>query len=78
MSMKYWALDYVNGQDNECELVYDDQLYATEEEAETARDATGRPDLFDVMWYTLADLDEIYHGNKVGHVIITDDLKVKG
>lgn len=60
MSMKYWALDYVNGQDGECELVYNDQLYATEEEAYAAREATGRPDLFDVTWYTPLDLDDIY------------------
>ena len=58
--MKYWALDYVNGELGECELVYNDQLYATEEEAEAAREATGRPDLFDITWYTPLDLDEVY------------------
>ena len=58
--MKYWALDYVNGQDGECELVYNDQLYATEEDAYAAREATGRPELFDITWYTPMDLDEIY------------------
>lgn len=60
MRMKYWALDYVNGELGECELVYNDQLYATEEEAEAAREATGRPDLFDITWYTPLDLDEVY------------------
>ena len=69
---KYWALDYVNGHDNECELVYNDQLYATEEEAEAVRELTTRPDLFDITWYTPLDLDEIY----CGHVTIFDDLKV--
>ena len=58
---KYWAIDYVNGADGECELVYDDQLYRTEEEAAQAARDTGRPDLFDVSWYTLADLDEMYN-----------------
>lgn len=58
--MKYWALDYVNGELGECELVYNDQLYATEEEAEAAREAIGRPDLFDITWYTPLDLDEVY------------------
>ena len=72
MSMKYWALDYVNGQDGECELVYNDQLYATEEEANAAREATGRPDLFDVTWYTPLDLDDIY----LHRVTILDNLIV--
>ena len=58
--MNYWALDYVNGELGECELVYNDQLYATEKEAEAAREATGRPDLFDITWYTPLDLDEVY------------------
>ena len=70
--MKYWALDYVNSQDNECELVYNDQLYATEEEAYAAREATGRPDLFDVTWYTQLDLDDIY----LHRVTILDNLIV--
>ena len=70
--MKYWALDYVNGQDGECELVYNDQLYATEEEAYAAREATGRPDLFDVTWYTPLDLDDIY----CHRVTILDNLIV--
>ena len=57
--MKYWALDYING--CECELVYNNQLYATEEEAEAAAIATGRPELFDVTWYTELDLeDDVY------------------
>ena len=72
MSMKYWALDYVNGELGECELVYGDQLYATEEEAEIARQSTGRPDLFDITWYTPLDLDDVY----CHHVTILDDLTV--
>lgn len=70
--MKYWALDYVNGADGECELVYCNQLYATREEAEVAREATGRPDLFDITWYTPLDLDEVY----THRVTISDNLMV--
>lgn len=70
--MKYWALDYVNGELGECELVYGDQLYTTEEEAEIARQSTGRPDLFDITWYTPLDLDDVY----CHHVTILDDLTV--
>lgn len=56
---KYYALDFIN--DCECELVYGDQLYATEAEAEAAREATERPELFDITWYTLNDLeDDVY------------------
>lgn len=59
--MKLWyALDYVNG--DECELVYNDQLYATETAAQAAREATDRPDLFDISWYGMADLQEIFNG----------------
>ena len=57
---KYYALDYVNGQVGECELVFGDQLYRTEDEAAAAREATGRSDLFDVSWYGIKDLEEIY------------------
>ena len=70
--MKYWALDYVNGADNECELVYNDQLYRTEEAAEAARASTQRPDLFDITWYTIKDLEEVF----AHPVEINDDLKV--
>lgn len=70
---KYYALDYVNKL--ECELVYNDQLYLTEEEAEAARSKMRRPDLFDVTWYTLQDLqDDVFDG---AQIMITDDLKVK-
>lgn len=70
--MKYWALDYVNGELGECELVYGDQLYATEEKAEIARQSTGRPDLFVITWYTPLDLDNVY----CHHVTILDDLTI--
>lgn len=39
--MEYYALDYVNPVCNECELVYDDQLYASWYEAYMAAQATG-------------------------------------
>jgi hypothetical protein len=71
--MKYWAIDYVNSVDEECELVYNDQLYATEQEAEQAREATGRPDLFDVTWYSYPDLVDVYDRE----VTIGADLRVK-
>ena len=43
-----------------------------EEAAEAAREATGRPDLFDITWYTPLDLDDIYSH----HVTILDNLMV--
>lgn len=71
--MKYWALDYVNELDNECELVYRDQLYRSEEGAMYAATATRRPDLFDITWYTELDLEEIYNGP----IFIDENLKVR-
>ena len=62
---KYWALDYVNGELGECELVYGDKLYATEEEAYAACEATGRPELFDITWYSVADLEDAYGTNDI-------------
>lgn len=67
---KYWALDYVS--DLECELVCDDQLYASKEDAIKARLSTSRPDLFEVNWYTLGDLREMYNDE----IFITSDLRV--
>ena len=58
--MEFYSLDYVNGQDGECELVYDDQLYATKEAAYAARAAMSRPELFDVTMYRRIDLYEVY------------------
>ena len=66
----YWALDYVWG--DECELVFRDQLYRTEEDAERARQQLDRPDDYEVNWYGLLDLKEIY----VGSVSISPDLSV--
>jgi hypothetical protein len=70
---KYWALDYVNGELSECELVYEDQLYLTEEEAEAAARATARPELFEVTWYSIADLREVYETDPI---VINDKLQV--
>lgn len=67
---KYWALDYVDYY--YCELVYDDQLYASPEEASAARAATGRPDLFEITPYRYVDLLEVYEANKLDIV----DMKV--
>lgn len=72
MYNKYWALDYVNSKDNECELIYNDQLYLTETAAKQARRQTGREDLFDVSWYGIKDLEDIYNGP----VVIDEALKV--
>ena len=58
--------------DEAIELVYNDQLYSSEEEAAAAREATGRPDLFDITWYSSLDLDEVYGAT----VNISDDLLV--
>lgn len=69
----YYALDYINSHDGECEPVYCDKLYDTEEEATAAREETGRPDLFDITWYGIKDLEEIYNRN----IEITPDLMVR-
>lgn len=68
--MTYYALDYV-GYD-ECELVYNDQLYATETEAEDALAETSNTECFEVNWYGLRDLEEIYNGP----VTIDENLQV--
>lgn len=63
--MEYYALDYVNPVWDECELVCDDQLYASWEEAYAAAQATGRPDLYDITMYRYIDLLEIYNASKL-------------
>ena len=68
----YWALDYINYEYNEFELVYDDQLYASEEEAMKARAAMPRPELFKVVVYSYSELLEVYHSPSLN---ITSDLK---
>lgn len=70
--MEYYALDYVNPVDDECELVYNDQLYASWYEAYMAAQATGRPDLFDITMYRYIDLVDTYNTNKLEIV----DMKV--
>lgn len=69
---KYYALDYIN--EHECELVYDGQLYLTEEEAEAARKRMPRPELFDVTWYLVKDLEDDVFGYPI---TIDEDLRVK-
>lgn len=61
--MKYWALDYVEA--GSCELVYQDKLYRSELEAEAARAAMSRPELFEVSWYTKLDLRETYEDDEL-------------
>ena len=59
--MKYYALDYINPDTQECELVYGDKLYHSEEEAEAARKRLPETDMLVVNWYTMADLeDDVY------------------
>lgn len=61
--MIYWALDYVD--DTSCELVYKDKLYANKLEAEAARAAMRRPELFEVNWYTERDLRDMYEDDEL-------------
>lgn len=61
--MKYWALDYID--ETSCELVYDEKLYANKLEAEAARVAMPRPELFEVNWYTELDLRELFDDDKL-------------
>ncbi len=70
--MEYWALDFVN--EEECEPVYSDQLYATREEAEAAAQATGRPELFDITMYRYIDLLGLYNTDAVS---VDGELKVR-
>lgn len=56
----FWAIDYVD--ENECELVIDDQLYASKEDAiEALMDREDR-DLCEVEKYGLVDLEDVYDG----------------
>lgn len=61
--MIYWALDYVD--DASCELVYKDKLYPNKLEAEAARAAMRRPELFEVNYYSELDLRELYDDDKL-------------
>lgn len=61
--MEYYALDYVS--DGECELVYEDKLYWSWDEANAARLATGRPELFDITKYRYIDLLDVYNASKL-------------
>lgn len=71
--IRYYALDYVD--EHECELVYDGQLYLTEEEAEAARQKMPRPELFDITWYLTNELcEDVFDGESI---IITPELKVE-
>lgn len=68
----YYALDYINGQDGEYELVYGDQLYPTFEDAKAACKATCRPDLFSITIYDIKTLEDTYRTE----IYIDEDLKV--
>lgn len=67
--MKYWALDYIH---DRVRLVYNDQLYATQEEAEAARAAMEHPEWFSISTYTPDQLDNYY----LHRVTILDNLIV--
>ena len=68
---QFWALDYVDKY--ECELVYNDQLYNSWEEANAARLLIGRPELFDITKYGELDLEKEVYNHPI---IISNDLKV--
>ena len=71
MATKYWALDYVD--EETCELVVDNQLYKTEEEALAALRKLPHPEHYEVNWYTIRDLeDDIFYD----YVSIDDKMKV--
>ena len=63
---KYWALDYVD--ELECELVVDNQLYATEEEAAAAKLQKPDPEHYEVNWYTISDIEEAW-----GYAVVIED-----
>ena len=68
--MKYWAIDYVG--ENDCELVCDDQLYATEDAALAVLNKLPNPEQHEVNFYSLPDLSEIFGGE----ISIDSDLKI--
>lgn len=71
MATKYWALDYVD--EETCELVVDNQLYKTEEEAIAALHKQSHPEHYEVNWYTIRDLeDSIFYD----YVSIDDKMQV--
>lgn len=61
--MKYWTLDYID--ETSCELVFEEKLYANKLEAEAARAAMPRPERFEVSWYSLLDLRELFDDDKL-------------
>ena len=70
---RYWAIDYVG--ECECELVIDDQLYATEDEAQMALEQMDDDNqkYYEINWYTLTDLeDDVY----TAPIHIDENLKV--
>lgn len=67
----WYAVDYVGSQ--ECELVVDDQLYTDEVSAEAAADAFDGPGYYEVNWYTLEDLRDVYNTHEIE---ISPELKV--
>lgn len=69
---KFWALDYVD--EYECELVVDNQLYVTEEDAYDALRMKSHPERYEVTWYTLGDLEKDVF---CCDVRITPELKVE-
>lgn len=63
MATKYWALDYVD--EESCELVVDNQLYLTEEDAREARQKLRHPEFYEVNWYSIRDLEDDVFCSKV-------------
>lgn len=66
----FWAIDYVD--ENECELVLDDQLYASKQDAiEALMDREDR-DVCEIGKYSLVDLEDVYDGTLTQWGIDTD------
>ena len=66
----FWAIDYVD--ENECELVLDDQLYASKQDAiEALMDRKDR-DFCEVEKYNLVDLGDVFDSTLCQWNIDTD------
>ena len=68
---KYWALDYID--EVSCELIVDDQLYKTYEEADAARAGLSSPWMYEITSYRYIDLLEVFD---VDELEIDEHLKL--
>jgi hypothetical protein len=70
----FWAIDYVD--ENECELVIDDQLYASKEDAIEALVDREDRDLCEINQYSMADLEDDIYGGTLMQFGIDTNLRV--